>query len=60
MTRFVPSRAHEKENLRLIEEQISTVIDGLRTLKSKVHFPKWVMTHCIPCLGWFAALWFIH
>jgi hypothetical protein len=27
MTRFVPSRAHEQENLRFIKEQISTVID---------------------------------
>ena len=27
MTRFVPCKPHEQENLRLIEEQISIVID---------------------------------
>jgi hypothetical protein len=44
--------AQEKENVRFIEEQFSTVINHpLGASKSALHLPELDMAHCRPCLG---------
>jgi hypothetical protein len=44
--------AQEKENVRSIKEQFSTVISHCsRRSKSALHLPELDMAHCRPCLG---------
>jgi len=51
--------AQEKENVRSIIEQFSTVMSHCsRGSKSALHLPELGMAHCRPCLGRLIALAF--